>query len=116
MLLLVNTPAFPDSGASLGLLFRQLRDAMWARMKLELATAGHDLTFSQYITLKKLALGSTRVTDLASAAGLNPGALTHLLVPLHAYGLVTLTAEPTARRAPNLDLLDAVLAVWPDKQ
>src|SRR3546814_9322547 len=70
MLLLVNTPAFPDSGASLGLLFRQLRDAMWARMKLELATAGHDLTFSQYITLKKLALGSTGVTDLARAAEL----------------------------------------------
>src|SRR3546814_9270412 len=68
MLLLVNTPAFPDSGASLGLLFRQLRDAMWARMKLELAKAGHDLTFSQYVTLKKLAIGSTGVTDLARAA------------------------------------------------
>jgi len=52
----MNTSNDPCSGATLGLLFRQLRDAMWARMKLELANLGHDLTFSQYITLKKLAL------------------------------------------------------------
>src|SRR3546814_13260491 len=86
MLLLVNTPAFPDSGASLGLLFRQLRDAMWARMKLELATAGHDLPFSQYITLKKLALGSTGVTDLARVAEPNTGGMTPLLDRPHAQG------------------------------
>src|SRR3546814_5194560 len=109
MLLLVNTPAFPGSGARLGLLFRQLRDAMWARMKLELATAGHDLTFSQYITLKKLALGSTGVTDLARAAELNPGAMTRLLDRLQAKGLVARTADPTDRRALNIDLTDAGL-------
>jgi hypothetical protein len=37
-----------------------------------LATLGHDLTFSQYITLKKLADGTAGVTDLARAAELNP--------------------------------------------
>ena len=46
-----------SSGSSLGLLFRQVRDAMWARMADELSKAGHDLSFSQYITLKKLAAG-----------------------------------------------------------
>src|SRR3546814_20846782 len=75
----MNAPTFPCSGASLGLLFRQLRDAMWARMKLELANLGHDLTFSQYVTLKKLATGTAGVTDLARAAEVNPGAMTRLL-------------------------------------
>jgi hypothetical protein len=44
-------PPQPCSGASLGLMFRQVRDAMWARMAEELDALGHDLTFSQYITL-----------------------------------------------------------------
>src|SRR3546814_2690873 len=114
MLLLVNTPAFPDSGASLGLLFRQLRDAMWARRKLELAKAGHDLTFSQYVTLKKLAIGSTGVTDLARAAELNPGAMTRLLDRLEAKGLVARTADPTDRRALNIHLTESGLAIWQD--
>lgn len=111
---LMKTPAFPDSGASLGLLFRQLRDAMWARMKLELAQVGHDLTFSQYVTLKKLAIGTTGVTDLARAAELNPGAMTRLLDRLEAKGLVARTADPTDRRALNIHLTDAGQAIWQD--
>ena len=54
----MNTPIFPPeacSGSTLGLLFRQVRDAMWARMERELALAGHALTFSQYIVIKTLA-------------------------------------------------------------
>lgn len=39
-------PCASSSGSSLGLLFRQVRDAMWARMADELARAGHDLSFS----------------------------------------------------------------------
>ena len=64
----MNTPAARTetcTGSALGLLFRQVRDAMWARMALELADAGHDLTFSQYITIKRLALGTAGVTELA---------------------------------------------------
>ena len=110
----MHTPSFPNSGASLGLLFRQLRDAMWTRMKVELAKAGHDLTFSQYVTLKKLAIGSTGVTDLARAAELNPGAMTRLLDRLEARGLVARTADPTDRRALNIDLTDAGQAIWQD--
>src|SRR3546814_1153906 len=111
---LMNAPSFPNSGASLGLLFRQLRDAMWARMKLELANAGHDLAFSQYVTLKKLAIGSTGVTDLARAAELNPGAMTRLLARLEAKGLVARPADPPARRALNPDLTAAGPAIWQD--
>jgi DNA-binding MarR family transcriptional regulator len=110
----MNPPTSPCSGATLGLLFRQLRDAMWARMKLELANLGHDLTFSQYITLKKLASGTAGVTDLARAAEVNPGAMTRLLDRLETKGLVTRSADPTDRRALNIELTDAGLLIWQD--
>lgn len=110
----MNSTAFPHSGASLGLLFRQVRDAMWARMKLELAGLGHDLTFSQYITLKKLAMGTAGVTDLARAAEVNPGAMTRLLDRLEAKGLVSRTADPADRRALNIELTESGLAIWQD--
>src|SRR3546814_19143622 len=75
-------------------------------------TLFRSLTFSQYVTLKKLAIGSTGVTDLARAAELNPGAMTRLLDRLEAKGLVVRTADPTDRRALNIDLTDAGLAIW----
>ena len=112
----MNTPLPPSpcSGATLGLLFRQLRDAMWARMAEELATLGHDLTFSQYITLKKLADGTAGVTDLARAAEVNPGAMTRLLDKLEAKGLISRVADTDDRRAINIHLTDAGLVIWQD--
>ncbi|WP_330946892.1 MarR family transcriptional regulator [Thermomonas sp. LB-4] len=111
-------PSDPSAGAcstSLGLLFRQLRDAMWARMERELAAAGHELTFSQYITLKKLASGCTAgVTDLARAADLNPGAMTRLLDRLEARGLLARAADPHDRRALHIHLTDAGRDLWRD--
>ena len=111
-------PSDPSAGAcstSLGLLFRQLRDAMWARMERELAAAGHELTFSQYITLKKLASGCTAgVTDLARAADLNPGAMTRLLDRLEAHGLLARAADPHDRRALHIHLTEAGVAMWRD--
>jgi DNA-binding MarR family transcriptional regulator len=98
----------------LGLLFRQLRDAMWARMAEELAVLGHDLTFSQYITLKKLADGTAGVTDLARAAEVNPGAMTRLLDKLEAKGLISRVADTGDRRAINIHLTDAGLVIWQD--
>jgi DNA-binding MarR family transcriptional regulator len=112
----MNTPLPPSScsGATLGLLFRQLRDAMWARMAGELAKLGHDLTFSQYITLKKLADGTAGVTDLARAAEVNPGAMTRLLDKLEAKGLISRVADTGDRRAINIHLTDAGLVIWQD--
>jgi len=101
-------------GATLGLLFRQVRDAMWARMAEELDTLGHDLTFSQYMTLKKLADGTAGVTNLARAVDLNPGAMTRLLDRLEAKGLIARVADAGDRRALNIHLTDAGLAIWQD--
>ena len=110
-----STSSGPCSGSTLGLLFRQLRDAMWARMERELAQAGHDLTFSQYIAIKKLADGTTAsVTDLARAADLNPGAMTRLLDKLEARGLLARVADPRDRRALHIHLTDAGRDLWRD--
>lgn len=111
----MNTPT-PQAcpGSTLGLLFRQVRDAMWARMADELSKTGHDLTFSQFITLKKLADGSAGVTDLARTAELNPGAMTRLLDKLEAKGYVTRTHDSGDRRAVHIDLTDAGKLIWDD--
>lgn len=110
----MNAPPPACSGSTLGLLFRQARDAMWARMEYELATAGHELTFSQYVTLKMLSNGPAGVTDLARFAELNPGAMTRLLDKLEAKGYIARVADPTDRRALNIHLTDAGLSMWQD--
>ena len=102
------------SGASLGLMFRQVRDAMWARMAEELKQHGHDLTFSQYITLKQLAQGFASVTDLARSADVNPGAMTRLLDKLEHRGLVLREADASDRRALHIHLTAAGLEIWQD--
>ena len=108
------SPAEACSGSALGLLFRQTRDAMWARMERELAAAGHELTFSQFIAIKKLATGLASVTDLARAADLNPGAMTRLLDKLEARGLLVREADPSDRRALHIHLTDAGISMWRD--
>lgn len=108
------SPAEACSGSALGLLFRQARDAMWARMERELAAAGHELTFSQFIAIKKLATGIASVTDLARAADLNPGAMTRLLDKLEARGLLVREADPNDRRALHIHLTEAGIAMWRD--
>ena len=102
------------TGSALALLFRQVRDAMWARMAKELAHRGHDLTFSQYMTLKKLSAGTTGATDLARAAELNPGAMTRLLDKLASKGMVVREADPDDRRAVHISLTDAGRTIWND--
>lgn len=108
------TTTQPCSGSSLGLLFRQVRDAMWARMERELAAAGHELTFSQYIALKTLACGRAGVTELARAAQLHPGAMTRVLDKLETQGLVARVVDPQDRRALHVDLTAAGRTLWAD--
>ena len=105
-------PTQPE--ANMGLLFRQVRDAMWAEMAREMALAGHDLTYSQFMTIKLLAKGSTGVTDLARCAQLNPGAMTRLLDRLEERGVLERLADPSDRRALNIVLTEAGLAIWRD--
>lgn len=101
-------------GSSLGLMFRQIRDAMWAQMERELGQAGHELNFSQFMTIKELARGNASVTELARVAQLNPGAMTRLLDKLEASGLVQRIADPADRRALKIHLTEQGLGIWRD--
>jgi len=101
--------------ANMGMLFRQVRDAMWAEMAREMAAAGHDLTYSQFVTIKRLAMDSSDgVTDLARWAQVNPGAMTRLLDKLETRGLLRRIADPNDRRALHIVLTDAGQAIWSD--
>lgn len=111
--------AYSDSNecsASLGLLFRHVRDLSRDGMERELAASGHDVTFSQYITLRKLDAGVANVTELARAAELNPGAMTRLLDKLEEKGLIERKADPGDRRALRIVPTDAARRLFPDMQ
>jgi len=108
------TPDLSACGSSLGLLFRQVRDVLHDAMARELAANGHDLTLSQYITLKKLNFGTANASELAQAAELNPGAMTRLLDRLEAIGLVQREAHPSDRRALRIVLTPRGKAIWPE--
>jgi len=113
----MNTPSPsspPWGGSSLALLLREIRAAFWTQMEAELRAAGHELNFSQYITLKHLADGSASVTDLAGVAQLNPGAMTRLLDKLEQRGIVARVADPNDRRALRIHLTEAGVAIWND--
>ncbi|MFT4255623.1 MAG: MarR family transcriptional regulator [Pseudoxanthomonas sp.] len=104
----------PCGGSALGLLIRQVRDNMLARLQHELTASGHDLSFSQYVVIKKLADGIASVTDLARAAEVNPGAMTRLLDKLEARSLIVRANDPADRRALHIHLTDAGRALWRD--
>lgn len=109
----MSPSSFPE--ANMGMLFRQVRDAMWAEMAREMAAAGHDLTYSQFVTIKRLAMDSSDgVTDLARWAQVNPGAMTRLLDKLETRGLLRRIADPNDRRALHIVLTDAGQAIWSD--
>ena len=111
------SPSSHTPETNMGMLFRQVRDAMWADMAREMAAAGHDLTYSQFVTIKRLATDSSDgVTDLARWAQVNPGAMTRLLDKLETRGLLRRIADPSDRRALHIVLTDAGQAIWSDIQ
>ena len=104
----------PCGGSTLALLLREIRAGFWTQIEAEMRAAGHELNFSQYVTLKHLAEGTASVTDLATAAQVNPGAMTRLLDKLEQRGIVARVADPTDRRALRIHLTEAGLAIWQD--
>jgi len=96
------------------MLFRQLRAAMKAQLGEELARAGHELNFSQYITLHKLAAGPCGASEAARAAELNPGAMTRLIDTLAKRGLVERLPDPHDRRAQQIRLTAHGQRIWQD--
>ncbi|WP_246606451.1 MarR family winged helix-turn-helix transcriptional regulator [Novilysobacter antarcticus] len=102
------------TGSTLGLLFRQVRDAMWARMARELEAAGHQLTFSQYATLKLLAQRPCNAAELARSVDLDRGAMSRLLDRLETRELVARVPDPKDGRAWHVVLTPCGQALWKD--
>ena len=101
-------------GSALALLLREIRAGFWTQIEAEMRVAGHELNFSQYVTLKHLAEGTASVTDLANVAQVNPGAMTRLLDKLEQRGIVARVADPADRRALRIHLTEAGAAIWQD--
>ena len=97
----------PIRAASIGVLFKQTRDAMWAAMSRALTAEGWEFTFNQYITLKRLSEGPSTAGELARGVEIHPGAMTRLLDDLQKRGLVRRLADPDDRRVLKVELTDA---------
>lgn len=97
----------------LGYLFRQVRDLLRQNVETELANAGLSLTFSQYITLRKLNAGVSTISELAAAAELHPGAMTRLLDKLEDKALIERVADSNDRRTIHIHLTTEGKALCP---
>lgn len=99
--------------ASLGLLLTMVRAEMVRAIEAELAKQGVDLSFTQYLILKKAQqLGAVSATELARAVELDGGAMTRQLDQLERKGYLRRAPHEQDRRALRIELTDAGIAVW----
>jgi len=98
---------------SLGMLLTMVRSEMVRAIEAELASQGVDLSFTQYLILKKAhQLGTASATELARAVELDGGAMTRQLDQLERKGYLRRTPHPQDRRTLRIELTDAGEAVW----
>lgn len=114
-----NTPSHDLSGtsdphtASLGMLLTMVRSEMVRAIEAELAGQGVDLSFTQYLILKKAQqLGAVSATELARSVELDGGAMTRQLDQLERKGYLRRSPHEQDRRALRIELTDAGIAVW----
>ena len=99
--------------ASLGMLLTMVRSEMVRAIEAELASQGLDLSFTQYLILKKAAqLGAVSATELARPVELDAGAMTRQLDQLERKGYRRRSPHEQDRRALRIELTDAGIAVW----
>ena len=114
-----NTPSHEPAGAadphlvSLGMLLTMVRSEMVRAIEAELSSQGVDLSFTQYLILKKAQqLGAVSATELARAVELDGGAMTRQLDQLERKGYLRRSPHEQDRRALRIELTDAGVAVW----
>jgi DNA-binding MarR family transcriptional regulator len=107
-------PEIADSHApSLGMLLTMVRSEMVRAIESELASQGLDLSFTQYLILKKAQqLGAVSATELARAVELDGGAMTRQLDQLERKGYLRRTPHEQDRRALRIELTNAGRTVW----
>ena len=114
-----NTPSPNPTGTnesqapSLGMLLTMVRAEMVRAIEAELASKGLDLSFTQYLILKKSQqLGAVSATELARAVELDGGAMTRQLDQLERKGYLRRSPHEQDRRALRIELTEAGNTVW----
>ncbi|WP_343160819.1 MarR family transcriptional regulator [Rhodanobacter sp. L36] len=98
---------------SLGMLVTMVRSEMVRAIETELASQGLELSFTQYLILKKSQqLGAVSATELARAVELDGGAMTRQLDQLERKGYLRRSPHEQDRRALRIELTNAGSTVW----
>ncbi len=107
-------PASRSSDApSLGMLLTMVRTEMVRAIESELAGQGLDISFTQYLILKKAQqLGAVSATELARAVEIDGGAMTRQLDQLERKGYLRRAPHAQDRRALRIELTKAGNTVW----
>jgi DNA-binding MarR family transcriptional regulator len=108
-----GTPA--DSNASLSMLLAMVRVELVRALEAEFASQNVDLSFTQYLILKKAQqLGPVSATELARSVELDGGAMTRQLDQLERKGYLRRSPHAQDRRALRIELTDAGRTLWQD--
>ncbi|EIL97989.1 MarR family transcriptional regulator [Rhodanobacter thiooxydans] len=105
--------AFATPQESLGILLGLVRAEIVRAMETELAAKGLNLSFTQFLILKRLArLGPMSASELARSVELDGGAMTRQLDHLEGKGYLRRCRHEQDRRALRIELTDAGNALW----
>ena len=105
--------AFTTPKESLGILLGLVRAEVVRAMEGELAANGLNLSFTQFLILKRLArLGPMSASELARSVELDGGAMTRQLDQLEHKGYLRRCPHELDRRALRIELTDAGNALW----
>ncbi len=106
----VADPAAPFQLCSL---IGRIRAELVVRIEQELIEHGFELSFSQYLALKKLGVeGPMTAGELARAMRHNPGAFTRILDKLEQLDYLRRAPDPDDRRALRIELTESGRALW----
>ena len=110
-------PATPASASvvppSLGMLLTMVRSELVNALEAEFARQGLDLSFTQYLILKKAQqLGPLSATELARAVELDGGAMTRQLDQLERKGYLRRSPHEQDRRTLRIELTEAGRTMW----
>ncbi|MDQ2971846.1 MAG: MarR family transcriptional regulator [Pseudomonadota bacterium] len=106
----VPNPAAPFQLCSL---IGRIRAELVVRIEQELIEHGFELSFSQYLALKKLgAEGPMTAGELARAMRHNPGAFTRILDKLEQLDYLRRVPDSTDRRTLRIELTESGRTLW----
>ncbi|MFZ0869198.1 MAG: MarR family transcriptional regulator [Rhodanobacter sp.] len=101
--------------ATLSMLLAMVRSELVRALETEFARQNVDLSFTQYLILKKAQqLGPVSATELARSVELDGGAMTRQLDQLERKGYLRRSPHAQDRRALRIELTDAGRTLWQD--